>query len=65
VTLSEWKSLAVTQEFMAELNSRIESYTEQLVTSAGVSPVADSYRSGAIMALRDVVDFHFDTEETQ
>ena len=62
MTLSEWKSLAITQEYMAELKRRIEDQKEDLVLSAGVNPIRDSYRSGIIAALTDAVEFHFDEE---
>lgn len=64
MTLTDWKSLLVTQEFMGELKRRIEDQKEELASSAGVNSQLDSYRSGVIAALKDVVDFHFD-EETQ
>jgi hypothetical protein len=64
VTLTDWKSLAITQEFIAELKRRVLEQTELLSGSAGVDPRTDSYRAGVIAALKDVVEFHFD-EETQ
>lgn len=64
MTLSEWKSLGITEEFMSELKRRISEMKDQLGVSAGVNPQADSYRSGVINALQDVVDFHFDDEES-
>lgn len=62
MTLSEWKSLAITQEFIAELKRRANEQKDMLVTSAGRDPILDSFRSGVIAAISDVVDFHFDEE---
>lgn len=60
MTLSEWKGLGLTQEVLAELTRRINEHKENLVFSAGIDPRLDSYRGGAIAALKDVVEFHFD-----
>jgi hypothetical protein len=60
VTLSDWKSLTITEEFVAELQRRLDEQKEELTDSAGVDPRLDSYRSGVIAALKDVVDFHFE-----
>jgi hypothetical protein len=62
VTLNEWKSLEITREFVDVFKRRIEEQKESLASSAGVDSRLDSWRSGVIAALSDVV--HFD-EETQ
>lgn len=62
--LRDWKQLVITQEVLAELKKRVESLKDSLVQSAGVDPRLDSYRSGAIAALQDVINFQFDDEET-
>lgn len=62
MTLTEWKNLAITEEFLAELKRRINDTKDELAASAGVNPILDSYRSGIIAALGDAVDFHFDEE---
>jgi hypothetical protein len=64
VTLSDWKEMAITQEFLAELQRRLNAEKESLTESAGVDPRLDSYRAGVIAALKDVVDFHFDEENS-
>lgn len=62
MTLSEWKGLVITQEVMHELERRIQEQTDLLITSAGHDPRLDSFRSGVIAALKDVVSFQFDEE---
>lgn len=64
MTLKEWAGLEITQEFILEFKDRIKDLSEALVTSAGVDPRYDAYRSGAIAACKDVVNFH-EKEESQ
>lgn len=62
MTLTDWKNLPITEEFLLELKRRVVELKDALAGSAGINPQADSFRSGAIAALEDVVNFHFDTE---
>lgn len=64
LTLEDWKNLAITQEYLAELKRRIEEQKELLAGSAGVNSAVDSYRSGVIAAYKDAVDFSFEGETT-
>ena len=63
MTLNDWRSLELTQEILMELKRRSDDLKEALVESAGVDPRLDSYRAGAIAALKDIISFEF-TEET-
>ncbi len=62
MTLRDWKDLSITQEFLMELKRRSEVLKEDLAQSAGVDSRLDSYRCGAIAALKDVIEFTFDEE---
>lgn len=62
MTLSDWKNLSITQEIFAELKRRQEDLKENLVVSAGQNPIIDSYRSGAILTLEDVLNIELNEE---
>lgn len=62
MTLSDWKNLSITQEIFAELKRRQEDLKENLVVSAGQNPILDSYRSGAILTLEDVLNIELNEE---
>lgn len=66
MTLNEWNSFSITQEFVAELKRRQVEVRDKLAMSAGIDPRLDSYRSGVYAALEDVINFRFEeNEETQ
>ena len=62
MTLSDWKNLSITQEIFAELKRRQEDLKETLLASAGQNPILDSYRSGAILTLEDVLNIELNEE---
>lgn len=62
MTLSDWKTLSITQEFMGEFKRRQRTLTEELADSAGVDPRLDAYRAGVIAALKDLVDFQIEED---
>ena len=53
----------VTKLMRRRIHERVKDLTEVLVTSAGHNPVLDSYNSGIISALRDVLENNFLDED--
>jgi len=64
VTLSEWKGFSLTQEIMGELKRRQEWLKEQLAEQAGLNPIADREKVGAIKAYQDMLDIELADEES-
>lgn len=64
MTLTDWKSLEITQIIFKELENRQKELKETLVTTAGENPLMDRWRCGAIAAYGDVLDIEMH-EETQ
>lgn len=62
MTLTDWKNLSITQEIFAELKRRQDDLKESLLSSAGQNPILDSYRSGAILTLEDVLNIELNEE---
>ena len=60
----DWKLYPITKTFFIAISNRIEGLKEELAQSAGIDPVADARRSGAIVALRDILDTDW-FEETE
>lgn len=63
MTLSEWKSLPITQAIMRELTNRVANLKDELGKSAGIDPVEDRRKSGVICAWEDVLNIDM-VEET-
>ena len=64
MTLSEWKGFSLTQEIMGELKRRQEWLKEQLAEQAGLNPIADREKVGAIKAYQDMLDIELADEES-
>lgn len=64
MTLSDWKSLDITQIIFKELKNRQRELKEALAEQAGVDPSKDRWRCGAIAAYEDLLNIEMD-EETQ
>jgi hypothetical protein len=62
VTLHDWKNLDVTQVILGEFKIRQQSLKDQLATSAGLDPLADRWKAGAIAAYEDVLNIDMDGE---
>jgi hypothetical protein len=62
VTLKEWKSLEITQVVMAEFKRRQAFMKEQLAEQAGLEPLADREKVGAIKAYQDFLDIELEEE---
>ena len=45
------------------IHERVKDLTDNLVASAGNNPISDSYQSGIISALRDVLENNFIEED--
>jgi uncharacterized membrane protein (DUF106 family) len=56
VTLNDWKRLEITQVIMAEFKHRQELLKEELADQAGLDPLADRQKVGAIKAYQDFLD---------
>jgi hypothetical protein len=63
VTLSEWKGFSITQEIMGEIRRRQEWLKDQLAEQAGLDPVTDREKVGAIKAYQDILDIELADEE--
>lgn len=55
----DWKKNSVTQAFFATIVEKINEGATELSYSAGVSPIDDRYKVGAIHAYRAVLDVDF------
>lgn len=64
MTLSDWKSLDITQIIFKELKNRQRELKEALAERAGVDPSEDRWRCGAIAAYEDLLNIEM-AEETQ
>ena len=62
MTLYDWKNLAITQEIMLEFKRRQEWLRDQLAEQAGINPIADREKVGAIKAYQDMLDIELDEE---
>lgn len=62
MTLSDWKQLSITQEILAELKRRQNWAKEELAEQAGINPLLDREKVGAIKAYQDMLDIEL--EET-
>lgn len=60
----DWKSSPITKAFFSSVTYRIEELKEELSHIAGSDPLSDAKRTGAIRALRDVLETDW-FEETQ
>lgn len=58
-----WKTHPITKQVFAALREREADVLEALATSAGKDSVLDSFRSGYIAAVRDVVLTTLEDEE--
>ena len=63
MTLSEWKSFSITREVMLELKRRQDFLKEQLAEQAGLNPLEDRFKVGAIIAYQDMLDIRLDENE--
>jgi predicted Zn-dependent protease len=61
VTLNDWKRLEITQVIMAEFKRRQELLKEELADQAGLDPLADRQKVGAIKAYQDFLDIEEET----
>ena len=50
----DWKSNPVTREVIKSLNYKIDELSYLLSSSAGVNPIEDRFKAGAIAAYRDL-----------
>jgi hypothetical protein len=62
VTLSDWRSIEITQVIMAEFARRAAFLKEELADQAGLNPLADREKVGAIKAYQDFLDIELDEE---
>lgn len=62
MTLSDWKSLAITQVIMAEFKARQKQLEYELGRSAGVNPLDDKEKVGYIKAIDDFLNIELDEE---
>lgn len=58
----EWKQLAVTKALVNEWTLRIEGLQEELGNTAGLDPLTDRYKAGAIQAYKDLLNMEFEEE---
>lgn len=58
----EWKSHPITKQVFAHIHERVRDIQIELGFNAGTDPVQDARRSGAILALIDVLNADFDEE---
>lgn len=56
----DWKSNPVTKAVFVELVNRIQGIQNDLGSVAGLDPIGDRYRAGAIQAYRDILSIEFD-----
>lgn len=61
--LIDWKSHPLTKEVSATIKSRIIQLEQELGESAGVDPLHDRYRAGAIAAYKDFIFLDIYSEE--
>ena len=62
MTLSDWKSLEITDLILTELKRRQEEAKEKLASIAGLDPLRDRWLCGAIAAYEDVLNIELDGE---
>lgn len=60
LTLSDWKNLSITQEILTEIKRRQTWAKEQLAEQAGLDPLADREKVGAIKAYQDILDIELE-----
>lgn len=63
MTLTEWKSIDITQIIMSELKARQEQLKNELASSAGVDPLYDRWRAGVIAGYSDLLNIELDEPE--
>lgn len=61
---NDWKSQPITKAFFLAIENKIEGLKEELAYQGGESSFLDARKSGAIIALRDVLDLDW-IEETE
>lgn len=59
----DWKSNPVTEEVFEELSQRVEGLKAELAGSAGLDPLFDRFRAGAIQAFTDVLNTSYEEAE--
>ena len=55
----DWKTQPVTKAVFAAINESIEGLKEELGAGAGIDPLSDRHKVGAIAAFRDVLNTEF------
>lgn len=56
---SDWKQQPITKEVFTGIARRIEDLKEELAFSAGIDPIQDALKRGAITALRDILNMEY------
>jgi hypothetical protein len=56
----DWKANPVTKAVFVELSERIQNIRADLGNTAGLDPIGDRYRAGAIQAYMDILNIDFD-----
>lgn len=56
----DWKANPVTKKVMELISMRITELQRELGVSAGIDPILDRYKSGAIGAYTDLLEISFD-----
>ena len=59
---ADWKRHPITEVVFSQLTSRIKDLQDQLGNSAGINPILDSQRVGAIKAYTDMVLTEYEGE---
>lgn len=62
MTLNDWKSLDITQVILDEFRKRRDHLIAELALSAGIDPLEDRVRVGAIKAYNDFLDIEYAEE---
>lgn len=62
MTLSEWKAIGITQVILTEFKRRQAQLVTELAMSAGINPLDDRFKVGAIAAYEDVLNIELDEE---
>ena len=61
--VAEWRSFSVTKEVFAVLQDRVEQLEYELSITAGLDPLEDRFKCGALAAYKDVLQVEVDTND--
>jgi hypothetical protein len=57
---NDWKANPITKQFFTSIANRIYDIQVDLGTKAGLEPIEDARKSGAIIALSDILDTQYE-----